>query len=220
MNFKGTIKKHIAPIVLAASISGSALVATPVVAHAQTTDESIVSIDEEKTKLSSYFVTQEEAENWIRNRVQILQEAYNITETKIYLYKGKVEKTYTIPIDEKYDNKEDALERLNELEENVYYAADVELKEIENDSIVTYNLVGRMFRTIRSDRYQAEIKYVCKTKDEIINEHQAVVEENEELKENPITGDDSNISTYSATLLSSTIGLIYMGTKVKKKKIR
>lgn len=220
MNFKGTIKKHIAPIVLAASISGSVLATTSVVAHAETTDESIVSIDEEKTRTSSFFLTQEEANEWIKNRVDILQEAYNITETKIYLYKGKVEKTDTIPIDEKYDNKEDALERLNELEENVYYASDVELKEIENDLGVTYNLVGRMFRTVRSDRYKAEIKYICKTKDEIISKHQDVLEENKELQENPRTGDDSNIYAYSATLLSSTIGLLYMSTKVKKKRIR
>lgn len=220
MNFKGTIKKHIAPLVLAASIGGSVLAGTPVVAHAETTDESIVSTDLEKTRTSSFFLTQEEANEWIKNRVDILQEAYNITETKIYLYKGKVEKTDTIPIDEKYNNKEDALERLNELEENVYYASDVELKEIENDSSVTYNLVGRMFRTVRSDRYQAEIKYICKTKDEIINEHQDVVREQEKLQENPITGDDSNIYAYSATLLSSTMGLLYMSTKVKKKKFR
>lgn len=220
MNFKGTIKKHIAPLVLAASIGGSVLAGTPVVAHAETTDESIVSTDLEKTRTSSFFLTQEEANEWIKNRVDILQEAYNITETKIYLYKGKVEKTDTIPIDEKYNNKEDALERLNELEENVYYASDVELKEIENDSSVTYNLVGRMFRTVRSDRYQAEIKYICKTKDEIINEHQDVVREQEKLQENPSTGDDSNIYAYSATLLSSTMGLLYMSTKVKKKKFR
>lgn len=220
MNFKGTIKKHIAPLVLAASIGGSVLAGTPVVAHAETTDESIVSTDLEKTRTSSFFLTQEEANEWIKNRVDILQEAYNITETKIYLYKGKVEKTDTIPIDEKYNNKEDALERLNELEENVYYASDVELKEIKNDSSVTYNLVGRMFRTVRSDRYQAEIKYICKTKDEIINEHQDVVREQEKLQENPSTGDDSNIYAYSATLLSSTMGLLYMSTKVKKKKFR
>lgn len=220
MNFKGTIKKHIAPLVLAASIGGSVLAGTPVVAHAETTDESIVSTDLEKTRTSSFFLTQEEANEWIKNRVDILQEAYNITETKIYLYKGKVEKTDTIPIDEKYNNKEDALERLNELEENVYYASDVELKEIENDSSVTYNLVGRMFRTVRSDRYQAEIKYICKTKDEIINEHQDVVREQEKLQENPSTGDDSNIYAYSAALLSSTMGLLYMSTKVKKKKFR
>lgn len=220
MNFKGTIKKHIAPLVLAASIGGSVLAGTPVVAHAETTDESIVSTDLEKTRTSSFFLTQEEANEWIKNRVDILQEAYNITETKIYLYKGKVEKTDTIPIDEKYNNKEDALERLNELEENVYYASDVELKEIENDLDVTYNLVGRMFRTVRSDRYQAEIKYICKTKDEIINEHQDVVREQEKLQENPRTEDDSNIYAYSATLLSSTMGLLYMSTKVKKKKFR
>lgn len=220
MNFKGTIKKHIAPLVLAASIGGSILAGTPVVAHAETTDESIVSTDLEKTRTSSFFLTQEEANEWIKNRVDILQEAYNITETKIYLYKGKVEKTDTIPIDEKYNNKEDALERLNELEENVYYASDVELKEIENDSSATYNLVGRMFRTVRSDRYQAEIKYICKTKDEIINEHQDVVREQEKLQENPSTGDDSNIYAYSAALLSSTMGLLYMSTKVKKKKFR
>lgn len=220
MNFKGTIKKHIAPLVLAASIGGSVLAGTPVVAHAETTDESIVSTDLEKTRTSSFFLTQEEAMEWLRSRAQILQEAYNITETKIYLYKGKVEKTDTIPIDEKYNNKEDALERLNELEENVYYASDVELKEIENDLDVTYNLVGRMFRTVRSDRYQAEIKYICKTKDEIINEHQDVVREQEKLQENPRTEDDSNIYAYSATLLSSTMGLLYMSTKVKKKKFR
>lgn len=220
MNFKGTIKKHIAPLVLAASIGGSVLAGTPVVAHAETTNESITIVNEEKTKTSSYFLTQEEAMEWLRSRVQILQEAYNITETKIYLYKGKVEITDTIPIDEKYNNKEDALERLNELEENVYYASDVELKEIENDLDVTYNLVGRMFRTVRSDRYQAEIKYICKTKDEIINEHQDVVREQENLQENPRTGDDSNIYAYSATLLSSTMGLLYMSTKVKKKKFR
>lgn len=154
---------------------------------------------------------------WLRSRAQILQEAYNITETKIYLYKGKVAKTDTILIDEKYDNKEDALERLKELEEDEYYASDVELKEIDNDLVVTYNLVGRMFRTVRSDRYQAEIKYILKTKDEIMSEHQDSLEKSEELQENPITGDDSNIRTYSATLLGSTIGLLYMSTKVKKK---
>lgn len=220
MNFKGAIKKHIAPLVLAASIGGSVLAGTPVVAHAETTNESITMVNEEKTRTSSYFLTQEEAMEWLRSRAQILQEAYNITETKIYLYKGKVAKTDTISIDEKYNNKEDALERLNELEENVYYASDVELKEIENDSSVTYNLVGRMFRTVRSDRYQAEIKYICKTKDEIINEHQDVVREQEKLQENPSTGDDSNIYAYSATLLSSTMGLLYMSTKVKKKKFR
>lgn len=217
MNFKGTIKKHIAPIALAASISGSVLVTTPVVAHAETANESITIVNEEKTKASSYFLTQEEAMEWLRSRAQILQEAYNITETKIYLYKGKVAKTDTILIDEKYDNKEDALERLKELEEDEYYASDVELKEIDNDLVVTYNLVGRMFRTVRSDRYQAEIKYILKTKDEIMSEHQDSLEKSEELQENPITGDDSNIRTYSATLLGSTIGLLYMSTKVKKK---
>lgn len=217
MNFKGVIKKHIAPIALAASISGSVLATAPVVAHAETTDESIVSTDLEKTRTSSFFLTQEEANEWIKNRVDILQEVYNITEAKTYLYKGKVAKTDTILIDEKYDNKEDALERLKELEEDEYYASNVELKEIDNDLGVTYNLVGKMFRTIRSDRYQAEIKYILKTKDEIISEHQDSLEKNEELQENPITGDDSNISTYSATLLGSTIGLLYMSTKVKKK---
>lgn len=217
MNFKGTIKKHIAPIALAASISGSVLATTPVVAHAETANESITIVNEEKTKTSSYFLTQEEAMEWLRSRAQILQEAYNITETKIYLYKGKVAKTDTILIDEKYDNKEDALERLKELEEDEYYASDVELKEIDNDLVVTYNLVGRMFRTVRSDRYQAEIKYILKTKDEIMSEHQDSLEKSEELQENPITGDDSNIRTYSATLLGSTIGLLYMSTKVKKK---
>ena len=217
MNFKGVIKKHIAPIALAASISGSVLAATTIVAHAETTDESIVSTDLEKTRTSSFFLTQEEANEWIKNRVDILQEVYDITEAKIYLYKGKVAKTDTILIDEKYDNKEDALERLKELEEDEYYASNVELKEIDNDLVVTYNLVGRMFRTVRSDRYQAEIKYILKTKDEIMSEHQDSLGKNEELQENPITGDDSNISTYSATLLGSTIGLLYMSTKVKKK---
>ena len=182
MNFKGVIKKHIAPIALAASISGSVLATAPVVAHAETNDESIVSIDLEKTRTSSFFLTQEEASEWIKNRVDILQEVYNITEAKIYLYKGKVAKTDTILIDEKYDNKEDALERLNELEEDLYYASDVELKEIDNDLVVTYNLVGRMFRTVRSDRYQAEIKYVLKTKDEIMSEHQDSLEKAKNYK--------------------------------------
>lgn len=56
MNFKGTIKKHIAPIALAASISGSVLATTPVVAHAETANESITIVNEGKKKLQVIFL--------------------------------------------------------------------------------------------------------------------------------------------------------------------
>lgn len=220
MNFKGIVRKHIAPVVLAASIGGSILAASPVVAHAESYEESVVSLEEEKTKFSTFFLTKDEAENWIRDRAIILNEGYKITKAKIYLYKGIISDTEVVPIDEKYDNKEDALERLNELEEDEYYASDIELKEIDNDLVVTYNLVGRIFRTVRSDRYQAEIRYIRKTKEEIISEQKDNVNEINEQVKNPKTSDDSNIDVYSMMLMGSTMGLIYMRQKVKRKTIR
>ena len=39
------------------------------------------------------------------------------------------------------------------------------------------------------------------------------------LDENPETGDDSNVEMYSMMLMSSTAGLAYMASKVKRKVI-
>ena len=221
MNFREIVKKHIAPVVLATSIGGSILATNPVVAHANVYEESIVSLEEEKTSLSTLFLTQEEAQYWIKNRTDILSKEYNIIETKIYLYKGLISDNEIVPIDESFDNEDDALERLEELENDEYYAADVVLNKIEDDLNPIYILTGRMIKTTCSDRYIAEIKYMSKTKEEIINEHEDTESDKQnEGTEIPRTSDDSNIELYSMMLMGSSIGLLYMGQKVKKKKMR
>lgn len=219
MAFKEVIKKHIAPIVLAASISGSVIAMNPLIVSAESCDESVVNTFEEKKLTSSLLNNREEAENWIKDRVNILNQAYDITNVKLYLYKGKTTEIETKPIDERYDNEIEALERLKELNEDVYYASDVSLNVLENDTEVIYNLVGRMFRTTHEDRYKVEIGYVNKTKEQILSECENCEEEVSKLDESPKTGDDSNIEMYSMMLMSSTAGLAYMASKVKRKVI-
>lgn len=149
MNFSEVLKRRVAPVVLAASISGSVLSASPVVAHAQTNDKSIVTEDEEKSRLSDFFATKEEAEEWIRDRVKILQTVYNITGTKIYLYKGQTTEIETVPIDETYSTEKEALDRLKELNDDDYYSPDVVINEIKgNNKLVETVEVNILFSTM------------------------------------------------------------------------
>ena len=235
MLFKEKLKKHIAPMVLAMSISGSALLMNPVIVHAlDSQEESVVEVSDEKVITSKFLNSRGDADNWIKSRIDILSQAYNITKVKIYLYKGMSTNMESYPICEEYYNKRVAEKRLEELQENEYFASSVELKEIKRDTKVIYQLVGKMFRTIHHDRYKVEISYINKEKNEIISEHKRLEatearyepetlenlkEEGNDLSENPKLGDDSNVEMYAMTLMASTTGLAYMSSRVKKKSI-
>lgn len=118
MDFKNVVKNHVAPILMATSISGSVVAANVSVVHAETTpikNKNIVTEYEEKKISSDYFNTIEEAKKWLEDRVMVLESTYTITGEYIYSYPNELISEEKITIDEVYYNKEEVLNRLEEL---------------------------------------------------------------------------------------------------------
>ena len=334
MVFKEFLRRHVAPMVLAGTMSGTILSGLPLIVNAEEVS-SIVVESEDKVKLSDYYKTKEEAEEWLYNEIEVLLATNEITNVELYLYKGIVDNTETIFLDEAYSNKEDALKRVEELKYNGFYHDNVEITEssyiksnikkvfvnkaftsieelekyknsLENEAnlnvnitefktswicmeegnlcnivsesekeleknifeyikeekkneninfqyefdvdkcydkesgrfvailhrktlirddvynltasydritkekITIYNLKGEMSKPILEDRYRVEITYR-----QIDKENE--LEENNEYLDNPNTGDENNIDFYSMGMISSSIGLTALCSKVKKK---
>lgn len=118
MNFKNVVKNHVAPIVLATTISGSVVAANTSVVHAEPMppkSKNVVTEYEEKKISSDYFNTIEEAEKWLEDRKEVLESTYKITGEYIYSYPNELISEEKITIDEVYYNKEEVLNRLEEL---------------------------------------------------------------------------------------------------------
>ena len=133
MNIKKVINNHVAPLVLAASITGSVLATNVLEVHAETTDESINVESEGKGSISNYFDTLEEAKKWLEDRERVLATTYEITGKYIYECNNELIKKEIIEIDEVYDTEEEALKYLEEL------------KKLENCSVdLTITKVGEV----------------------------------------------------------------------------
>lgn len=129
MDFKGILRKHIAPMILAGTMSGSIIGTLPVSVRADE-GSSVVAELEEQTSLSGLFDEKEDAKEWILARKQVLEAAYEITGTKIYVYEGCLKNTETILINEIYGSKDYTLSHLEELENNDYYETDIIVDEL------------------------------------------------------------------------------------------
>ncbi len=133
MNIKKVINNHVAPLVLAASITGSVLATNVLEVHAETTDESINVESEGKGSISNYFDTLEEAKKWLEDRERVLATTYEITGKYIHECNNELIKKEIVEIDEVYDTEEEALKYLEEL------------KKLENCSVdLTITKVGEV----------------------------------------------------------------------------
>ncbi len=186
MNLKYFLRKRIAPIVIAASISGVSLEYLPLSVSAT---ESIT-IEDINVLKSDLFSNIDEKNNWLKEQINNMSE-YDITEVKTIIYKGKNDKTKYFYVNEIYTDYEMAKNRYDELNNSEEYNCAVsfdsfDLKEdykpnlnrifdmsfspnyylslpkyfITNTNPTTiYRLKGSMFKTIKYDMYEVEIYY-------------------------------------------------------------
>lgn len=126
MVFKEFLRKHVAPMILAGTMSGTIISFKPIVTSAKE-NSSIINISEENVKESDYFKTQEEVENWIDNEISNLSPFNDITSVEIYLYKGLESTSETIILDEIHYSMASVTKRLEQLKENGFYHDNIDI---------------------------------------------------------------------------------------------
>lgn len=192
MNLKYFLRKHIAPLVIATSITGASLECLPLSVNAA---ESIEIEEDMNVLKSELFDSKEEKDNWVKEQL-INMDEYDITEVRTILYKGKNDKTKYIYINEIYTNYEMAKTRFDELNGSEEYNCAVSFDSFDlneakpnlnsnfgrsfypsyylslpkyfltdKNPTTIYRLKGKIFKTIKYDMYEVEIYYKEKIKE-------------------------------------------------------
>lgn len=149
MNIKGILRKRIASMILAGTMSGSILGFLPINVNASEVVTNI-EMNGEKTLTSDMFETQEEAKEWIENNVETLSELNMIIDAKLCLYKGYHKETETFNVDEIYENYSDVLNRIEEIGNATYFNCELQIDELKNvRSVVKTKEEFKIFNSIQ-----------------------------------------------------------------------
>lgn len=149
MNIKGILRKRIASMILAGTMSGSILGFLPINVNASEVVTNI-EMNSEKTLTSDMFETQEEAKEWIENNVETLSELNMIIDAKLCLYKGYHKETETFNVDEIYENYSDVLNRIEEIGNATYFNCELQIDELKNvRSVVKTKEEFKIFNSIQ-----------------------------------------------------------------------
>lgn len=148
MNIKGILRKRIASMILAGTMSGSILGVLPI--NTTATEISLVmDITEEKTLTSDYYETKEEAIEWVERTKGEIGELNKIVDINLCLYKGYHKETETMNIDEIYENYSDVLKRIEEISNITYFNCNLEVEEIKDVKKIVKNIeINKAFNTI------------------------------------------------------------------------
>jgi len=148
MNVKGILRKRIASMILAGTMSGSILGVLPINTNAIEIS-SVMDINDEKTLTSDYYETKEEAIEWVERTKGEISELNTIVDINLCLYKGYHKETVTTNIDEIYENYSDVLKRIEEIGNITYFNCNLEIEEIKNVKKVVKNIeINKAFNTI------------------------------------------------------------------------
>lgn len=163
---------------------------------------------EEKSLESSEFDTKEEAQEWLDEKTDILEEEYEITKEEIITSTVIEQDKDPVDINEEFDNEKDALDKKEELESNTNNECDLTIEEkdvshitettVEFDEIFDTKEEQEAYKELVEDKKDLDLTEEVLT-EETIHQEEKVIEITKDTKEELDNEVESVIEEIKAT---------------------